>query len=160
MPTNLENMLKRKLQDAGLRATSQRLAILQVLETATGHLDADAICQEAKKLDASVSLATVYRTLGRFKELGLVKQRYLTSDHNREYYERASKKEHYHFHCRECGKVLEIETERIRQAREELSAELGIRFTSACICFEGYCAECAAQQPVQNEPEEAPLCSL
>ena len=157
---SVETLLKQKLQDAGLRATSQRIAILQVIETAEEHLDADAICRKAKKLDASVSLATVYRTLARFKELGLVTQRYLSKDHTREYYERANKKEHYHFHCRNCGKVLEIETERIQQAREELSTALGIRFTSACICFEGYCAECAAQLNVQNEQTPSQACAF
>ena len=135
----------RKLRNAGLRATSQRIAVLQVLEQVHAHLDADAICQQAKLLDDSISLATVYRTLNRFKEVGLVQQRYLTRDHSREYYERADKEEHYHFHCRECGKVLELHTNRIAQAREELSAALGIQFTSACICFEGYCPECAAK---------------
>jgi Fe2+ or Zn2+ uptake regulation protein len=160
MSASFKAVIKNKLQEAGLRATSQRIAILQVLETADEHLDADTIYAEAKKLDATISLATVYRTLARFKALGLVRQRYLSSSHNREYYERANKGEHYHFHCRSCGKVLEIETKRIKQLREELSAQLGIRFTSACICFEGYCAECAAQQSDQNEHEPAGFCSI
>ncbi len=136
-----------RLHQAGLRATPQRMVVLQVLEQSSEHLDAEAIYERARQLDDSISLATVYRTLAKFKELGLVRQRYLTSDHTREYYERAGKGEHYHFHCRNCGKVLEIQTEHIQQARQELSAELGIRFTSACICFEGYCAECAATLP-------------
>jgi len=152
------SQIVQKLRDAGLRATPQRVAVLQVLENARDHLDADAICQQAKLLDDSISLATVYRALNRFKELGLVRQRYLSSDHSREYYERASKSEHYHFHCRGCGRVLEIQTERIQQAREELSAQLGIRFTSACICFEGYCAECAARLPVEESVASA--CSV
>ncbi|GAB4523413.1 MAG: hypothetical protein Fur0018_06200 [Anaerolineales bacterium] len=142
----------RRLQEAGLRATPQRVTVLQVLEQSREHLDADAIYQQARSLDDSISLATVYRTLAKFKALGLVKQRYLTSDHTREYYERTNKSEHYHFHCRNCGKVLEVETDRIRQARDELGEQLGIRFTSACICFEGYCAECAAALPAEALP--------
>ncbi len=134
-----------KLRDAGLRATPQRIAVLQVLEQAQAHLDADAICQQAKLLDDSISLATVYRTLNRFKEVGLVQQRYLTRDHTREYYERADKEEHYHFHCRECGRVMEVQTNRIAQARRELSDTLGLVFSSACICFEGYCPDCASR---------------
>ncbi len=137
--------IKRRIQQAGLRATGQRIAILQVLEEAEEHLDAEAIFQRARQIDPSLGLATVYRTLARFKALGLVHQRYLSSDHSREFYERANKAEHYHFHCRGCGQVIELQTERIRQAREELSAQLGIRFTQACICFEGYCAECSRQ---------------
>ena len=151
--------LKARIRQAGLRATSQRVAILQVLEETQEHLDAEGIFQRARQIDPSIGLATVYRTLSRFKETGLVRQRYLSSDHNREYYERADKAEHYHFHCRACGQVIELETARIRQAREELSAQLGIRFTSACVCFEGYCADCAADLP-SAAGDSAPTCRI
>ncbi len=150
--------IKKRLQQAGLRATSQRIAILEVLEQSEEHLDAEAIFQQARRRDPSLGLATVYRTLNRFKALGLVQQRYLRSDHSREYYERADKAEHYHFHCRGCGRIIELETARIRQAREELSARLGIRFTSACICFEGYCAQCA--QGAAHEEQDGAVCTI
>jgi len=131
---------------AGLRATPQRLLVMEILEETDDHLDADAILKRARQKDPGVSLATVYRTLGKLKKAGLVDQRYLARDHRRGYYEPTSKEEHYHFTCLGCGKIIEVHTSRIAQAREELSRELGLEFARACTCFEGYCPECVAQR--------------
>jgi Fe2+ or Zn2+ uptake regulation protein len=122
------------------------MLVLQILEEAEEHLDAEAIYARARERDPNVSLATVYRTLSKLKEMGLVEQRYFARDHKREYYEATGKREHYHFTCLGCGKVIEVHTPRIAQARQELSEELGLVFTHACICFEGYCATCAAER--------------
>ncbi len=138
--------IRRQLAEVGLRATPQRLLILTILENAQEHLDAEAIYERARAWDAKISLATVYRALARLKEAGLVEQRYFARDHRREYYEAVSKGEHYHFTCLGCGKVIEVTTPRIAQARKELSEALGLEFTHACICFEGYCPDCAAKR--------------
>lgn len=138
--------IRQELMRAGLRATPQRLVVLEILRDADEHLDAEAIYERARERDPRISLATVYRTLAKLKEVGLVEQRYFARDHRKEYYEATGKKEHYHFTCLGCGKVIEIETPRIAQARAELSEALGLEFTHACICFEGYCPECAARR--------------
>lgn len=142
----LRQRVRRQLQEAGLRVTPQRVLVLEILEEAEEHLDAEAIYERARRRDPRVSLATVYRTLAKLKEVGLVEQRYFARDHKREYYEASRKEEHYHFTCLGCGKVIEVHTPRIAQAREELSEALGLEFTHACICFEGFCPECAAKR--------------
>ncbi len=144
---------KERLMASGLRVTPQRVLILEILDEAEGHLDAEAVYERARERDERISLATVYRTLAKLKEVGLVEQRYFARDHKREYYESALKAEHYHFTCKGCGKVIEVETARIAQARAELSATLGIEITHVCVCFEGYCAECAAKRRRQREDE-------
>jgi len=47
----------------GLRATSQRLAIFDAAFTLEEHFTADQLLDHARKLDDSVSRATIYRTL-------------------------------------------------------------------------------------------------
>jgi Fe2+ or Zn2+ uptake regulation protein len=146
--TNL--VLEQSLHSAGRRLTSQRALILSVLEDSDEHLDAEGIYEHARKRRRSLNLATVYRTLTVLKEMGLVEQRYFARDHKREYFEAVGKREHYHFTCLGCGKVIEVETPRIRQARQELGVALGLTFIHACVCFEGFCPECA-----RNEEEPA-----
>ncbi len=146
MSENVRAKIRRELTRAGLRVTPQRLLVLEILHEADEHLDAEAIYARAKDRDPRISLATVYRTLSKLKEVGLVEQRYFARDHKREYYEATGKGEHYHFTCLGCGKVIEVETPRIAQARAELSVALGLEFTHACICFEGFCPECAARR--------------
>ena len=141
--TDTDLTLVDTLHASGRRLTPQRALVLSVLEESETHLDAEGIYEIARKRQPGLNLATVYRTLAVLKEMGLVDQRYFARDHKREYYEAVGKREHYHFTCLRCGKVIEVETPRIRQARQELSAALGLRFAHSCVCFEGVCAECA-----------------
>ena len=141
--TNSDLTLVDTLHASGRRMTPQRALVLSVLEEGETHLDAEGIYEIARKRQPGLNLTTVYRTLAVLKEMGLVEQRYFARDHKREYYEAVGKREHYHFTCLNCGKVIEVETPRIRQARQELSTALGLQFAHACVCFEGVCAECA-----------------
>ncbi len=155
---SIRERVRQQLAQAGLRVTPQRLLVMEILEEADEHLDAEAIYERARDRDPRVSLATVYRTLAKLKEVGLVEQRYFARDHKREYYETSHKEEHYHFTCLGCGKVIEVHTPRIAQAQEELSKALGLIFTHACICFEGFCPECAARRqegPLRASPPTA-----
>ena len=144
--TRIAEETRERLRAEGLRVTPQRMLVLQILDEAEEHLDAETIYTRARERDPNVSLATVYRTLNKLKEMGLVEQRYFARDHKREYYEATGKKEHYHFTCLGCGQITEVHTPRIAQARRELAEKLGLVFTHACICFEGYCASCVAER--------------
>ncbi len=152
-PSQPEAVLEQSLHQTGRRMTAQRALILSALEPADRHLDAEGIYEIARRDHPNLNLATVYRTLAVLKEMGLVEQRYFARDHKREYYEAVGKREHYHFTCMACGKVIEVETPRIRQARQELSAALGLTFTHACVCFEGYCVACAASGVAEDEEQ-------
>ncbi|MCJ7807105.1 MAG: transcriptional repressor, partial [Dehalococcoidia bacterium] len=66
----------------GQRVTSQRRLILDILRHSEGHLDADELYRLAKEREPRISLATVYRNLNLFKELGLVEGRHFTEDHH------------------------------------------------------------------------------
>jgi Fur family ferric uptake transcriptional regulator len=119
--------------------------VLEILERGS-HLDAMAIHKRAAKADRGLSLATVYRALSALTESGLVEQRYLDSDHSREYYEAVRGPEHHHMTCLGCGEVIEFETRRIRQLRSELEADMGWSLQRTCLCIEGYCPKCRARK--------------
>ena len=131
------------LHTKGMRVTGQRKLILQVLEDAGGHLDAETVFERAHSRDERVSLATVYRTLQLLKEMGLVDQHFVSRQHEREVYEPVGAEEHYHFSCLKCGKVVEFQSPLIDRARRQLAQELGINILHGCACFEGYCAGCS-----------------
>ncbi len=133
--------VRQRLRGAGLRVTPQRMLVLEILEKGS-HLDAMAIHKRAAKARRGLSLATVYRALAALTESGLVEQRYLDSDHSREYYEAVRGPEHHHMTCLGCGEVIEFETRRIRQIRSELEAMKGWVLQRTCLCIEGYCPKC------------------
>jgi len=134
------------LRATGHRITPQRQLVLEVVETSAEHLDAEAIHQRAREKDPNISLATVYRTLTVLKHMGLIEQRHLARDHDREHYEPVGAPEHDHFTCLDCREVIEFQSPRLRQMAAELHRDLGVEIVHACICLEGYCRTCAAKR--------------
>jgi Fe2+ or Zn2+ uptake regulation protein len=131
------------LQESGLRATSQRRTIIEVIEKHDGHLTAEEVYQEAKRQNPHVSLATVYRTLAVLKEAGLIERRYLTAEHDRSHFELAGTATHFHFHCLLCGKIVEFEsTEILKVLERDLEQRHQVQVTQTCMCVEGYCNAC------------------
>lgn len=139
------------LHATGHRVTSQRQVVFEVVKNGPAHLDAEAIHRRARRKDPKISLATVYRALAVFRDIGLVQQSYLDRGHAREHYEPFGAPEHYHFTCLGCRKVIEFQSARIGQMTHDLRRELGVSVTHASICLEGYCRTCAAKTKVSKE---------
>ena len=129
---------------SGMRLTSQRRTILEVLDESEAHLDAEAVYHRAKAQDPNISLATVYRTLAALRDLGLIDQRRLAPGDQRGYYEIADR-QHYHFTCRRCGRVIEFDTPLMTQIQSELAGEMGVQVLQARLYLEGYCAACGGE---------------
>lgn len=120
--------------------TTQRRLLLNLIRHAGGHIDAKELYRLASSQGKSVSLATVYRSLRLFKELGLVEQRQLGQLGC--YYEIKKPIEHQHLVCRRCGKVIEFESPLIRQLAEDVQQEYGFNVTGTELYMEGYCPQC------------------
>jgi Fur family ferric uptake transcriptional regulator len=133
------------LQATGRRLTTQRQVLLKVLAECHDHLDAEEIYALAKEQDPNISLATVYRTLNVFKEVGIVQERILDREGQRRYYE-AGDKVHYHFNCLGCGRVIEFESPLIEQASAELAKRLNLDIVHTRVYMEGYCPDCQEEE--------------
>jgi len=84
--------------------TIQRRLLLNLVHNAGGHIDAKELYRRASSQDESISLATVYRSLHLFKDLGLVEERRLGQ--LRCCYELKRTVEHQHLlegYCRQCS---------------------------------------------------------
>lgn len=130
------------LQQRGFKVTAQRSLLLQVLAAQSTYLDAEEIYELAHAQDASVSLATVYRTLNLFAELGLVDHRYVEPEHRREVFRMADGPEQHYLTCLRCGTRVLIATDLLNDMVHALVERKGVSVTSACACFTGYCPEC------------------
>jgi Fe2+ or Zn2+ uptake regulation protein len=137
---------------AGRRLTSQRQLILEVLKESSEHLDADTLREQVKARAPVISLATVYRTLAVFKELGLVEEHRLGEGHC--HYEAVRSDPHYHFTCRGCDKVIEFDTHLVAQIEQELSEQEGVHVVSTHLHLTGFCAQCQEKAREQNNHEE------
>jgi Fur family ferric uptake transcriptional regulator len=127
--------LLQKCVDAGLKMTDQRKVILKVLEESGDHPSVDTVCERAKKIDASVSIATVYRTLGLLDELGLVIKHGFGGDSAR--FEVRPEQEHDHHHHlvdTETGKVIEFRDDELERLTHKIAQDLG--YEIICHTFE------------------------
>ena len=126
-------------------STAQRKLLFQLLCEANGHLTARELYRRAMERDASVSLATVYRTLRLFKEEGIIDEMRFGGCTCSQY-ERAGTDRHHHMLCKECGRLLEFDTPSIARLVAEVEQGCGFKVTDARIALEGYCSECAEKR--------------
>jgi Fur family ferric uptake transcriptional regulator len=120
--------------------TTHRQLLLQILREAKGHLNAKQLFQEVVKREPHTSLATVYRNLRFFEELGLVDGRRLDKAHC--YYEIKRSGEHYHLVCTTCGKVAEFGSPAVSRLVDEVQRNSGFAVTRVALHLQGYCPEC------------------
>ena len=130
------------LRERGFKVTPQRTLLLQVLAGQTTYLDADEIFHLAHEQDASVSLATVYRTLNLFAELEIIEHRYVEPDHRRVVFRLSAGPEQHYLTCIRCGTRTLIHADLLNRMVSELVRRKGVSVTGACACFTGYCPAC------------------
>lgn len=111
--------------DRHLRMTDQRRVIARVLSGADDHPDVEAIYRRANKIDPQISLATVYRTLRLFEEVGIVARHEFGDGRSR--YEEASDSHHDHLIDVKTGAVIEFSDPEIERLQAKLARRLGYR---------------------------------
>ncbi len=128
------------LKSAGLRMTSQRALILDIISQGQEHLDADEVYRLARERRPSLSLSTVYRNLQMLKKLGLVKELHFDESHH--HYEARPSVEHHHLVCLGCGKVVEFGCALSQKMRQEIARKKGFEVTGVEVHMTGYCTRC------------------
>lgn len=106
-----------------MRLTGQRRLIAKVLAEAHDHPDVPELHRRVANRDDRVSLATVYRTVKRFEEAGII-ERHAFRD-GRARYEAAPNNHHDHLIDLATGKVIEFRSEEIERLQAEIAKRLG-----------------------------------
>jgi Fur family transcriptional regulator, iron response regulator len=98
-------MIAEVLQARGILATPQRVEIAAILLEAEQHLSADQVLARLADVEAAVSKATVYNTLGLFAERGLVRE--VVADTTKVFYD-SNAAEHHHFYNVDDGTLIDF----------------------------------------------------
>lgn len=130
------------LRAEGHRMTQQRDVLLDVIEHAGAHLDADGLYRRARERDNRISLSTVYRTLALLKQHDLVDELHLAEEHHH-YEAKTSRDQHYHLVCTSCGLVEEFSGAIVDRLRDDLQRERGFEVAAVQLDIVGRCARCA-----------------
>lgn len=140
---------RKRFRECGLKWTQTRQAIIDLLSSKKGHLSADEIFLEVKKLYPGIGLATVYRTLELLTELGILRK-FDFKDGRARYEFTAGKEtvEHYHLICRICGKIidyeidLDSEPDPLKELKDMLVRKYNFLIERSDIQFFGLCEKC------------------
>jgi Fe2+ or Zn2+ uptake regulation protein len=135
---------RKALNSFGLRLTSQRKLLMDIIQRGEDHPDAYDIYRLAKKKQPKISLSTVYRSLQMFKKLGLIEELHLTEEHH--HYEVKSSSDHHHLVCIGCGGVIEFECPLTRKIQEDVGAEKDFEVIGIKTLMTGFCARCRAKK--------------
>ena len=109
MDADLRQKIYEYIEKKGLRKTVQREAIIQAAFSTTSHYTAEELIEMARKIEPSVSRATVYRTLPLLVESMLLKEIELGHDHKTYDPNFVNRPHHNHIICADCQKVIEFE---------------------------------------------------
>jgi len=138
--------LQRELRARRIRLTRQRRVVVQVMESAARHMDANEILEVAQQIDPAITRVTVYRTLDLLKRFNLIDELDLLHLRgHRHYYESHGPRDHIHVACVNCGKVREVESPLYEELKQQISRDCGIEITVARTEIGGLCEECRSK---------------
>jgi len=134
-----ERRLIEQLRKCHLRATGQRLAIMQTLLETRSHPSAEDIYQKLKRSHPTLSLSTVYKTLQVMADMGALltieagagSQRFDVFTHP-----------HHHAICTQCGKVFDVDFNRFPVDMDKRDVLDGFEVQGVKITFSGSCQVC------------------
>src|SRR6478672_13595787 len=129
------------LESKGLRRTSQRDAIIKAAFSTTNHYTADELLEMSRKIEPSVSRATVYRTLPLLVDSGLLKEMDFGKDFK--YYDPnyVDHPGHNHLICIDCDRIVEFEDRNIDTLENCISKRLGFSPSNKVVRIEARCDE-------------------
>lgn len=134
-----------QLQRAGLKITTPRIKILQLLEqTDARHISAEEIYQMLSEVGEEVGLATVYRVLTQFESAGIVKRH--NFENNRSIFELNQGMHHDHLVCVKCGNIEEFVDDVIETRQKAIAKKAQFTITDHSLNIYGVCHTCQ-QQP-------------
>jgi Fur family peroxide stress response transcriptional regulator len=117
----------------------QREAIKEYLAHTKEHPTADTVYMNIRSTQPNISLGTVYRNLNMLADQGEILK--LNCQDGCDRFD-GNPKPHYHFLCRGCGRVLDLEMEDIDHINEIAASNFGGTVEGHVTYFYGMCPNC------------------
>jgi|TARA_B100000959_G_scaffold76617_2_gene81399 Fur family ferric uptake transcriptional regulator len=129
------------LETKNLRVTAPRRAIIDAAFGTVDHFTAEQLLDKSRRLDPSVSRATVYRTLPLLTESGLVQEMDFGKDYKIYDPNYANSPNHNHIICEDCNKIVEFESDQLEKLEGEITQELGFKVKTQQLKITGSCED-------------------
>ena len=122
-----------------IKYSIQRECILQDLVGRCDHPTADMVYESVRILQPNISLGTVYRNLSFLADSGQILK--ISTGNGPDHFDGCTK-EHYHFVCRSCGKVLDLDYVPRENLKEDVAGTFDGVVDDFDLQFFGKCSDC------------------
>lgn len=133
---------------ATVKFSRQRQSIKEYLEHTKDHPTADMVYLNIRQKYPNISLGTVYRNLNFLVEQGEVVR--LTCGIGSDRFD-GNIMPHYHFVCRNCGGVSDLEMSSLDHINTLAAAKFNGKIEGHTTFFYGMCAACLKKESIENE---------
>ncbi len=124
-----------------IRATRTALELYAILQEKNEPAAVEALYDELRARGNTGNISTVYRTIERFMEKGLVLKHAYMAD-GKSLYELAGPEHHHYFRCLKCGRLVPVAACPVHELIESLSRTMDVQVTTHKLELSGYCGDC------------------
>jgi Fur family ferric uptake transcriptional regulator len=122
------------------RYTDQQRDMVRYIFAQHNHFDADQLIDDLKRTGFRVSRATVYRTLAKLVDAGLLRRLEVGA---RTFYEHDyGYPQHEHMYCQVCRKIIEFQNPAIEAVIREVCSLHNFQSNGHSFIIQGICMEC------------------
>lgn len=141
--TNLSQQWMERLQQSGYRITGSRRAVVEVMAASPFILNPMEIFQQAARRYPGLGLVTVYRTLDKLEELGLVQRVHLEGGCH-SYIAAGSGHQHLLI-CTSCNRAVYFSGDDFDPLMAEVGGGLGFTIQDHWLQLFGTCKNCQSE---------------
>ena len=131
------------LREQGMRMTPQRIAIVTEIMTTPGYVIPLQVIKRIQARVPGTSASTVYRTLERLEEVGVLVHVHLESGIG---YHRLADVQHVHLTCAGCGAERELPSSALERLQRLIMDDHGFWPDFSHHAISGLCATCRERQ--------------
>lgn len=143
--------LESSVRRAGCRITPQRDLILRALCELDGHASAERVHERVIAGQPRINVSTVYRTLERLRDLGILSQ--IDLGRQCAEFEIVGDRPHHHLVCRDCGRVIDLDHRYLAALDEPIRRDFGFEPLLCHFAIFGFCRKCRDQSIHTTEEE-------
>ena len=119
----MKDSIEKNCIDKDVKLTDQRKIIAKVMSESNDHPDVDELYKRVSKIDSKISIATVYRTVKLFEEVGILTKHEFRGGKAR--YEEINEGHHDHLIDIKSGEIIEFVDDEIEKLQKKVAEKHG-----------------------------------
>ena len=119
----MTSTIETKCVKKGVKLTDQRKIIAKVMSESNDHPNVDELYKRVSKVDTKISIATVYRTVKLFEEIGILAKHDFKGGKAR--YEELNEGHHDHLIDVKSGEIIEFVDNEIEELQKKVAEKYG-----------------------------------